>query len=440
MENGLLFAELYGLPRSEALRVPLQTLFTSLGLDDTLDVPTREYSYGMKKKLLIAEALVHDPDLLIMDEPALGLDPPSRAALLRILEERSRKGVCTLAATNDPTLAQELATTVVLLNEGEVVAHGSPAELLAKVGGATRIEVHVAGSLLGTQATAPSFAGLPADILSIQQLPGRIIAESRSGPDVLPQLVTAVLGAGLKIERIDLREPNLTDVFTLFHRPGLGHREPGLRHRQPGLGSREPGLGSRERERVTLAVWRAEWLTAVRRRRLLLFNILIPLTFVATIALSSAPAVHAAAVFTVLFALFGTFGSSIPLIRDGESGLLRRYVLTGVHPGGLLLQRVFAAVALDLIELAPSVLVIVAARGELGFPGGHGRAGDGTRAGRGERARRTHRRLGQISRRGSPLLGRGCPPAPALGGDVSFSPSWNMASHFGDVESVPPSP
>ena len=114
---------------------------------------------------------------------------------------------------------------------------------------------------------------------------------------------------------------------------------------------------------MTLAVWRTEWLTALRRRRLLLFNILIPLTFVATIALSSAPAVHAAATFTVLFTLFGTFGSSIPLIRDGESGLLRRYVLTGAHPGGLLLQRVFATAALDLIELAPSVLVIVAARG-----------------------------------------------------------------------------
>ena len=114
---------------------------------------------------------------------------------------------------------------------------------------------------------------------------------------------------------------------------------------------------------MTLAVWKTEWLTALRRRRLLLFNIVIPLTFVGAIAFSSAPAAHAAAVFTVLFALFGTFGSSIPLIRDGESGLLRRYVLTGVHPGGLLLQRVFASAALDLIELAPSVLVIVAARG-----------------------------------------------------------------------------
>ena len=114
---------------------------------------------------------------------------------------------------------------------------------------------------------------------------------------------------------------------------------------------------------MKLPVWRTLWLTAFRRRRLMAFNILIPLVFVATIALSAAPAVHAAATFAVLFVLFGTFGSSIPLIRDGESGLLRRYVLTGVHPGGLLLQRLFATATLDLIQLTPSVLVMAAARG-----------------------------------------------------------------------------
>ena len=256
LENGLLFAELYGLPRVEALDA-FATLFTSLGLDDALHVPTREYSYGMKKKLLIAEALVHDPDLLIMDEPALGLDPPSRAALLRILEERSAKGVCTLAATNEPALAQELATTVVLLHEGEVVADGSPSELLAKVGSATRIEVHVSGappagpthadpahadpihprpvhadpSATGMApadmtTTDPVFAGLPEDIVSIRRLPGRIVAESRSGSDVLPQLVSAVLAAGLKIERVEIREPDLTDVFTLFTGQALGPARP----------------------------------------------------------------------------------------------------------------------------------------------------------------------------------------------------------------------
>ncbi len=112
-----------------------------------------------------------------------------------------------------------------------------------------------------------------------------------------------------------------------------------------------------------LPVWRTEWLIALRRRRLLMLNTLIPLAFVGSIAFSPAPGVHAAAVFAVLFVLFGTFGSSIPLIRDAESGLLQRYALTGVHPGGLLLQRVFATAVLDLVELSPSVLVIVVARG-----------------------------------------------------------------------------
>lgn len=228
MENGLLFAELYGLTRGRAATV-FEALCTSLELDEALDVPAREYSYGMKRKLLIAEALVHEPDLLIMDEPALGLDPPSRAALLRLLEECSAKGVCTLAATNEPALAQEMATTVVLLHEGDVVAHGSPAELMAKVGGDTRIEVDVTGPRPDPTIKAPSPAapaptldpdplltGLPEDVVSIQRLPGRIVAESKSGPDVLPQLVSAILGEGLKIERIELREPDLTDVFTHF--------------------------------------------------------------------------------------------------------------------------------------------------------------------------------------------------------------------------------
>lgn len=114
---------------------------------------------------------------------------------------------------------------------------------------------------------------------------------------------------------------------------------------------------------MTLVVWRTEWLTALRRRRLFLLNTLIPLAFVAGIALSPAPAVHSAAVFTVLFTLFGTFGSSIPLIRDGESGLLRRYILTGVHPGSFLFQHIFATAALDLVQLTPSILVLAVSRG-----------------------------------------------------------------------------
>ena len=114
---------------------------------------------------------------------------------------------------------------------------------------------------------------------------------------------------------------------------------------------------------MTLPIWRSEWIVAVRRKRLLVLNVVIPLALVTPIAFSSAPAAHAAAVFTVLFVLFGTFGSSIPLIRDGESGLLERYALAGAHPGGLLLQRVVASTTLDVLELTPSIALTVVARG-----------------------------------------------------------------------------
>ncbi len=113
---------------------------------------------------------------------------------------------------------------------------------------------------------------------------------------------------------------------------------------------------------MTLPIWKSEWVVAGRRRRLLVLNIVIPLALVTPIAFSTAPSAHAAAVFAVLFVLFGTFGSSIPLIRDGESGLLARYALAGAHPGELIIQRVLASAALDALELAPSIAVIIVAR------------------------------------------------------------------------------
>lgn len=104
--------------------------------------------------------------------------------------------------------------------------------------------------------------------------------------------------------------------------------------------------------------WTVEWMRARARPRLLALNLTIPLLLVAPVALSGAPAVHAAAVYAVLFVLFGTFGSAVPLVRDGQSGLLDRFALTGVSPGALLLQRGLAASLLDLLELLPSVLVV----------------------------------------------------------------------------------
>lgn len=109
--------------------------------------------------------------------------------------------------------------------------------------------------------------------------------------------------------------------------------------------------------------WRLEWTVALRRRRLFVLNVGVPLLLVVPVAWAGAPPAHAAAVYAVLFVLFGTFGSAIPLLRDGEGGILRRILLTGVPPSSLLLGRVAAGATLDTLQLLPALAVILLAGG-----------------------------------------------------------------------------
>lgn len=113
---------------------------------------------------------------------------------------------------------------------------------------------------------------------------------------------------------------------------------------------------------MTLA-WRLEWRTAAARRRLLALNVAIPLLLVGPVALAGAPPHHAAAVYAVLFVLFGTFGSAIPLVRDAEAGLVGRLHLAGQPGPALLLGRAAAGTAVDAFELAPALALALAAAG-----------------------------------------------------------------------------
>jgi hypothetical protein len=108
---------------------------------------------------------------------------------------------------------------------------------------------------------------------------------------------------------------------------------------------------------VTAIVWELEWRIALKRRRLFVLNVLVPLLLVTSIAVGGAPAVHAAAVYAVLFTIFGTFGSAIPLVRDAGSGLAGRVLRGGVPASTYLLQRTAAGATIDIIQLAPALAV-----------------------------------------------------------------------------------
>ena len=109
--------------------------------------------------------------------------------------------------------------------------------------------------------------------------------------------------------------------------------------------------------------WSVEWSVALRRRRLFALNVVVPLALVAPVALGGAPAGHAAAVYAVLFVLFGVFGSAIPWVRDGGSGLLSRWIVAGLHPRELVGARLAAQALLDLLQTLPALALVILVAG-----------------------------------------------------------------------------
>ncbi len=105
-------------------------------------------------------------------------------------------------------------------------------------------------------------------------------------------------------------------------------------------------------------IWRLEWSRAFGRPRLFRMNVLVPALLVGAMVLGGAPAVHASVAYATLFVFFGTFGSAVPLVRDSESGRVRRLAMTGILPGSIVVQRCLAGAALDTVQLAPALILI----------------------------------------------------------------------------------
>ncbi len=133
-ENLLLSAKLYGIPRAE--RGPrIAEALAFMGLTDVADVLVRKYSGGMIRRLEVAQALLHRPEVIFLDEPTVGLDPVAREAVWdRLRDLCGRTGTTALITTHDMEEAEVLCHVVALMHRGRLVALGSPAALEAALG------------------------------------------------------------------------------------------------------------------------------------------------------------------------------------------------------------------------------------------------------------------------------------------------------------------
>ncbi len=108
-----------------------------------------------------------------------------------------------------------------------------------------------------------------------------------------------------------------------------------------------------------MIVWRLAWRTALRRRRLFVWNLGVPLFLLLPVAMSPAAAQHRVAVFGVFLVFFGAFGSAIPAVRDAHDGWLDEVFRAGYAPGRWLLERTFAETLIDLLQTLPAVIVLL---------------------------------------------------------------------------------
>jgi ABC-2 type transport system ATP-binding protein len=180
-----------------------------VGLTDRARDHVGTYSGGMKRRANIAAGLLHRPQLLMLDEPTVGVDPQSRNAILESVEALGGEGLSVLYTTHYMEEAQRLCDRVGILDEGRLVAEGTQRELIARLGEGDRVEVTGSGDLDG-------FASACGDLLgtvSVEPREGGVVVRVRDGSAALAGIVAAAERVGVTIAGIELVEPDLEDVF-----------------------------------------------------------------------------------------------------------------------------------------------------------------------------------------------------------------------------------
>jgi ABC-2 type transport system ATP-binding protein len=199
-------AVLHGLGRDEG-RKRADALLERVDLMDAADRQVGTYSGGMRRRLDLASALVHEPKVLFLDEPTTGLDPVSRRTIWEEVEQLNREGTTVFLTTQYLEEADQLANQVGIIDFGRIVAEDTPRRLKAGVGH-PHLEIRLMDDGAERAQGIVARFGKP--------LPGKdgaVLVELERGAAQVAPVVRALDEAGLVVESLDLVEPTLDDVF-----------------------------------------------------------------------------------------------------------------------------------------------------------------------------------------------------------------------------------
>jgi ABC-2 type transport system ATP-binding protein len=217
-ENLRFFARLYGLTgarRDERVEACLELV----GLADRADDRVDKYSGGMQRRLNIAAGLLHQPRLLVLDEPTVGVDPQSRNAILESVEALGTAGLAVLYTTHYMEEAQRLCDRIGILDEGKLIAEGTREELVALMGGHDLVHLSADGDL----AHLATVLGAVDGVEQVTTGDGSVELTVRSARQSLPRIFAGVTASGSAMTGVEVVEPDLEAVF--LHLTGKALRD-----------------------------------------------------------------------------------------------------------------------------------------------------------------------------------------------------------------------
>jgi ABC-2 type transport system ATP-binding protein len=207
-ENLVFHAAYFGIPRGVATRRALALLDT-LGIGEKREARIEHLSGGQQQRLMIARALIHEPRVLFLDEPTVGLDPQARLALWEILREMHASGRTIIMTTHYMEEAERLCQRVAIVDRGRLLAIGTPERLKADAPGGTLIEL----TLDGDAASVADEVRRRMSLERVEASDSSLRVYSDRGGELIPSLIGVTQSTGRTVTNIHLAPPSLETLF-----------------------------------------------------------------------------------------------------------------------------------------------------------------------------------------------------------------------------------
>ena len=213
-ENLIFFGRLFSIP-TQTLKLRAAKLLDSVELSAKSDARVGTFSGGMKRRLNLAVAVLHEPILLLLDEPTTGVDPQSRNHIFELIRALNTQGTTVIYTSHYMEEVERLCPRLAVLDHGRVIACDGLAALLGRLPCVITLAI---------DRRAPEFAGelrLVPGVSAVEERPGALAVTAADAAAILPRLARAADAAGVAIGRLDVRRPNLEELFLSLTGPAL---------------------------------------------------------------------------------------------------------------------------------------------------------------------------------------------------------------------------